>query len=84
MPGNYILSKNRTENLIKKLRKDPELLKEYNNIIDEYIQEGILEEVPKIHKTNTVYYLPHRAAAREERETTKVRIVFVPKWTFLR
>ena len=76
LPCKYILTKNRTENLIKKLRKDPELLKEYSNIIDEYIQEGILEEVPTIHKTNAVHYLPHRAVVPEERETTKVRIVF--------
>ena len=76
MPDNYILTKNRTENLIKKLRKDPELLKEYNNIIDQYIQEGILEEVPTIHKTNTVHHLPHRAVVREGREITKVKIVF--------
>ena len=45
LPDNYILTKNRTENLIKELWKDPELLKEYKNIIDEYIQEGILEEL---------------------------------------
>ena len=43
MPGNYILTKNRTENLIKKLRKDPELLKEYNNIIDEQERKVIIK-----------------------------------------
>ena len=50
--------KNHTKNLIKKLQKDPELLKDYN-IIDECIQEGIFEEVPLIHKINKGHYLPH-------------------------
>ena len=74
LPDNYILAKHRTDNLLKNLRKQPELLKEYDRIISEYIKEGILEEMPIDFKTKSVHYLPHRAVVKEDRETTKVRI----------
>ena len=67
--------KNHTKNLIKKLQKDPEILKDCN-IIDECIPEGIFEEVPLIHKINKGHYLPHCTVVQEDRETTKVRIIF--------
>ena len=42
LPDNYILTKHRTDNLLKNLRKHPELPKEYDGIISDYIKEGIL------------------------------------------
>ena len=76
LPDNYILAKHRTDNLLKNLRKQPELLKEYDRIISDYIKDMILEEVPIDFKTVNVHCLPHRAVVKEDRETTKVRIVF--------
>ena len=76
LPDNYILEKKRTENLVSKLRKNPAHLREYDNIINDYLKDGILEEVSPINKTDAVHYLPHRAVVKEERETTKTRLVF--------
>ena len=76
LPDNYILVKKRTENLVSKLRKNPDHLREYGNIINDYLKDGILEEASPINKTDAVHYLPHRAVVKEERETTKTRIVF--------
>ena len=54
-------------------------MKKYNDIIVEQVDAGIIEPVdetesrainPKIH------YLPHHAGVREDKSTTKVRIVF--------
>ena len=45
LPDNYILEKKRTENLVSKLRKNPAHLREYDNIINDYLKDGILEEV---------------------------------------
>ena len=73
---NYILAKKPTEDLVSKLRKNPDQLCEYDNIINDYFKDGILEEVSRINKTDAVHYLPHRAVVKEERETTKTRIVF--------
>ena len=41
----YILAKKRTDNLVSKLRKNPEQLREYDNIINDYLKDKILEEV---------------------------------------
>ena len=52
------------------------MLEEYDLIIKEYLAEGILEEVKDIHKSESVHYLPHRPVVKENRQTTRVRIVF--------
>ena len=62
LPDHYILAKKRTENLVSKLRKNPEQLRKYDNIVHDYLKDGILEEVLSINKTDAVHYLPHRAA----------------------
>ena len=62
--------------MVSKLRKNPEQLHKYDNIIHDYLKDGILEEVLPINKTDAVHYLPHRAVVKEECETTKARIVF--------
>ena len=58
----------------------PELLHEYNQIIQEQIREGIVERIPKeeIEKMDgeSMHYLPHHAVIRKDRETTKLRIVY--------
>ena len=45
LPDNYLLTKKRTENLIKRLQKYEKLLKGYNAILYKHIEEGILEDV---------------------------------------
>ena len=52
---------------------------EYDKIIKQYINDGIVEPIRST-KTScglgSVHYLPHRAVVRQNRGTTKVRIVF--------
>ena len=76
LPDNYILAKKRTENLISKFRKNPEQLREHDNITNDYLRDGNVKELSLINKTDAVHSLPHRAVVKEERETTKTRIVF--------
>ena len=58
----------------------PELLQEYNQIIQQQIQDGIVEKVPDEEIENadneSVHYLPHHGVVRRDRETTKLRIVY--------
>ena len=75
LPDNYILTEYRTDNSLKNLWKHPELLKEYDQVISDYIKEEILKEVPINFKSNGVHYLLHRAVGKEDRETRKVRTV---------
>ena len=79
LPDNYQLTQCRLKRLKRSLDKNKILLAEYNNIIREYIDEGIVEVVEPddvTHKPGSTHYLPHRAVIRENHSTTKVRIVF--------
>ena len=55
-------------------RKGPEAVQAYNKIIEDYERKGYI----KIEKTNETnqWFLPHFAVIKEERTTTKSRIVF--------
>ena len=75
--NNYLLCESRLRSLHHKLRKDPELLAEYDNIIQDQLSKGIIEQVPNKEKIAARHhYLPHHAVVRKDRETTKVRIVY--------
>ena len=62
----------------RKLENEPSLYKEYDEVIKSYLKEGIIEPVPANNEkiAGKVHYLLHRAVVREDRDTTKVRIVF--------
>ena len=70
-----MLTKKRTENLIKPLQKDKKFLKDYDAILSEYIQEGILEDVTDETYVTNCHYLTH-PVVREDRSTIKIRILF--------
>ena len=74
LPDNYQLSLNRLKKLKGRLDKTP--LNEYDKIFDEYLKLGIIEEVQTQGDTGQVVYLPHEEVVKEERSTTKLRIVF--------
>ena len=76
LPDNYLLTKKRTENLIKLLQKYEKLLKDYNAILSKHIEEGILEDVTNETYVTNCHYLPHHPVLREDGLTTKIRIVF--------
>ena len=48
----------------------------YNTIIKIYLNENIVEEVKDDEIFENVHYLRHRAVIRNERYTTKIRVVF--------
>ena len=76
LPSNYEISLMRLQNQINKLRKDPDSMKNYDQIIREQELMGIIERVPAIDNVSKMHYLAHQAVIRDEAETTKVRIVF--------
>ena len=63
----------RLESLVKRLKKAGQL-DDYDAIIKEQLQEGIIEEAP-LAATGQEFYIPHKAVVRESAETTKLRIV---------
>ena len=75
-PDNFITSKKRLSSLKHKLDCNRKLKEQYNNILQHYENEGIIEKVIEVCEPGTSHYLPHRAVIKENRDTSKVRIVF--------
>ena len=66
----------RLGSLLRKLRKDPKLLQQYDQIIRDQLKDGIVERVSDDKPLGKKFYLPHRPVIQEAAESTKVRIVF--------
>lgn len=63
--------------LEKKLNKNPQLKIQYSQVLEEYLTLGHMEMVPEEDKNKQdAVYLPHHAIVREDRTTSKVRVVF--------
>lgn len=74
--GSEVIARRRFINLEKRLLKEPELRLQYSAVINEYIQLGHAEVVPQLELGKDAFYLPHHAVVREDKSTTKVRVVF--------
>ena len=71
------MCKRRLNLLLKRLKSNPELLEKYNDIINGQKLDGIVESVDdKYHEIGNVHYIPHREVIREQKTTTKIRIVY--------
>ncbi|XP_073946595.1 uncharacterized protein [Choristoneura fumiferana] len=67
----------RLEALEKRLLRDPALREEYNKVFAEYISLNHMKAVDKNELEDPkAVYLPHHPVVREDKETTKLRIVF--------
>ena len=67
LPNNKQGSLRRLESLLKKLQKEPNLLDQYDEVIQDQLAKGIVERVSSD---------PHEPVVRESAESTKLRIVF--------
>ncbi|KAL5474082.1 hypothetical protein EMCRGX_G028656 [Ephydatia muelleri] len=79
LPDNFNLCQTRLFGLIKRLRQSPHILREYDNIIQDQINKGIVEIVEDpwtSGKIGKLHYLPHHGVIREDKSTTKLRIVY--------
>ena len=76
IPDNYVLAKIRTEHLLTQSNKNKPLLKKYDDIIKDFLKEGIVKEANNIPEKGRVHYLPHRAVIRNDKETSKTRVVY--------
>ena len=80
IPDNYSLSLQRCQSLIKRLRSKPEIMAEYNSVIDNQAKQGIIEWVPESELNNpqpgSVHYLPHYEVVCSDKSITRVRIVY--------
>ena len=66
----------RLNGLLHRLRQDPVILKEYDVIIKDQLEKGIIAVSAEEPLQQTVHYLPHHAVVWQDKSTTKVRIVY--------
>ena len=73
LPTNYRMAVGQLNSLIKTLERNPVKLAHYKQVIQDYLEQGFIEEVkdPQI----CGHYLPHHAVLKES-ATTPLRIVF--------
>ena len=67
-PDNYNLSLRPLTGLFRRLQQDHKLLKDYNDIIQQQVEKGIVEDVPTTKDASThIHYLPHHAVLRSDK-----------------
>jgi len=78
LPDNYRIAKKRFEGLKRRLRSDVVMYHRYNEVVNDYLQQGIVEDVVENGSSSNAvkYYMPHHAVLREDKVTTKLRVVF--------
>ena len=77
LPSNLGLCKKRLRALVGHLGRNPEQIVNYDQIIHSQLKEGFIEKVENPYRhTGTLHYIPHHPVIKEERVTTKIRIVY--------
>ena len=78
LPSNRDLAGRRLNGLLKRLSHHPKVLQEYHTVMQEQLQQGIIEKVDETQQNTgrIVHYLPHHAVIRQDKQTTKSRIVY--------
>ncbi|GFW88491.1 DUF1758 domain-containing protein [Trichonephila clavipes] len=80
LSDNYPLAKQHFQNLWRRFGHDSELYQQYREIIRDYTEHCIIEEVKTEITDNELkrpaYYLPPQAVRKDGRLTSKTRIVF--------
>ena len=76
LPDNYSLCENQLLKLYKKLKNDTVLLKNYEDIFVEQREAGIIETVESTITLGDCHYIAYHPVFREDRKTSKLRIVF--------
>ena len=74
LPSNREGSLRRFRVQVAKLRQMGKL-REYDEIIQNQLKEGVVEPAPS-EPVGREYYMPHRAVIKESAETTKLRVVY--------
>ena len=79
LPSNYGLSFSRLNSLVNHLKRDPEILEQYDNVIRDQIENKVVEIVDQENDNvpeNKCHYLTHHPVIRKEAVSSKLRIVY--------
>ena len=75
LPSNFYYAKARLNSILLNLRKNPVDLEFYNEIINNQLSSGFIEEVTDLNSSDKVHYLAHRHVKKDSL-TTPLRIVY--------
>lgn len=76
LPINYRLAQGRLASGLKRMREDPKLLQNYDEVMKDQLQRGFIEKVSVAERSVSLcHYIPHHAVKKES-PTTPIRIVF--------
>lgn len=78
LPDHFELCRKRLIGLLRRLRQNPQLLSEYNFIIQDQLKNGVVEVVSQPTQVvgDQAHYLPHHGILRQDSTTSKLRIVY--------
>jgi hypothetical protein len=74
LPTNEAGSRRRLQQLVKRLERDGNY-EDYDSIIQEQLQSGVIERAPTEPKGKE-YYIPHKGVSKKDAESTKLRVVY--------
>ncbi|XP_065182125.1 uncharacterized protein LOC135812837 [Sycon ciliatum] len=75
LPSNYGLAMGRMKTLSRRLESSPELLHQYDTVIQHQLNTGIIEDAP-VQTSALTHHLPHHPVITPTKATTKVRVVY--------
>ena len=75
LPPNFNIARKRTESTIRRLTKEPHVMRKYGDIIQEQEKRGFIEKVQNDCAAERVHYIPHHGVKKES-ITTPIRIVY--------
>ena len=58
------------------MQQDPDTLIEYDRVIKDQLDKGIIEPVCDLEEEGKLFYLPHNPVIRRDAKTTKLRVVY--------
>ncbi|GBL73985.1 hypothetical protein AVEN_230910-1 [Araneus ventricosus] len=77
LQNNKTVARKRFEGLVRRFKCDHELFCERKDAIGDYVIEGIVERTSCDSLSNGLgFYIPHHAAIRSDKTTSRLRIVF--------
>ena len=78
LPDNRSLGQRRLQSLLERLNQKPKQLEEYDSVIKDQLDKGVIERVDQSDKAqpcHQIHYLPLHCIMREDKLTTKLCIV---------
>ena len=77
LADSFALSHRQLHGLIRRMKQEPKMLREYDAIICDQLNRGIVETVPDAEdKAVEVHYLSYHPVIRRDKTTTKPRVIY--------